>query len=242
MDHTHHDHVSQHAYHHGHGSTQSSSDFEQIKAIKKEDEKLKARIRRLRLVTRILALLISIAVFVPITLTLHKYLSTRNTFHDVASPAGAPMNRTAWAKDSKVWPTYMYFGVATVSLVLNLVIIFSYKFGTKYANKAAVIATTFSWIVMAGNLVVWSVAASLYRTEKDKGGKSNDLWGWTCSPAAQKIQKEFAGEVDFDRFCNIQSVSWYVGLVQVAASALTICTYIMVYMRRKAKKNLKRQA
>lgn len=114
------------------------------------------------------------------------------------------MNRTAWAKDSKVWPTYMYFGVATVSLVLNLIIIFSYKFGTKYANKAAVIATTFSWIVMAGNLIVWSVAASLYRTEKDKGGKSNDLWGWTCSPAAQKIQKEFAGEVDFDRFCNIQ--------------------------------------
>jgi hypothetical protein len=135
---------------------------------------------------------------------LHKYLTTRNVFHNVTSTNGTIVNRTAWAKDSKTWPTYMYFAVAFVSLVLNFIIIFSYKFGVKYANKAAVVATTFSWVVMAGNLVVWSVAASLYRTEKDKGGKSNDLWGWTCSPAAKKIQKEFAGEVDFDRFCNIQ--------------------------------------
>ena len=114
---------------------------------------------------------------------------------------------------------------------------------------------------MAGNLIVWSVAASLYRTEKDKNGKSNDLWGWTCSPAATKIQKEFAGEVNFNNFCNIQvgfyfphfniinilmegkqSVSWYIGLVQVAASALTIITYVLAYMRRKSKKNLKRRA
>jgi hypothetical protein len=135
---------------------------------------------------------------------LHKYLTTRNIFHNVTSPAGVTVNRTAWAKDSKTWPTYMYFAVAFVSLLLNFIIIFSYKFGVKYANKAAVVATTFNWIVMAGNLVVWCVAASLYRTEKDKNGKSNDLWGWTCSPAAMKIQKEFAGVVDFDKFCNVQ--------------------------------------
>ncbi|KAF2705602.1 hypothetical protein K504DRAFT_506007 [Pleomassaria siparia CBS 279.74] len=238
MDHSHQKHVSQSTSYHG--STGSLDGFEQIQATRKEDEKLKARIRRLRLVTRILALVISVAVFVPITLTLHKYLTTRNVFHMAPSVTGQPVNRTAWAKDSKAWPTYMYFGVALVSLILNFVIIFSYKFGVKYANKAAIIATTSNWIVMAANLIVWSVAASLYRTEKDKGGKSNDLWGWTCSPAAKKIQKEFAGEVDFDRFCNVQSISWYIGLVQVAVTALTICTYIMVYMRRKAKKNLKK--
>lgn len=99
----------------------------------------------------------------------------------------------------------MYFLVAAIALLLNLCIILAYLFsGVKGANRAAVVATTFTWIVMIGNLVVWAVAASLYRTEKDKDGKSNDLWGWTCSSAAQAIQKEFKNEVDFDKFCNVQ--------------------------------------
>lgn len=98
----------------------------------------------------------------------------------------------------------MYFLVAAISVVLNFVIIIAYSFGTKKANKAATVATVFTWAVMLGNLAVWCVAAALYRTEKDKDGKSNDLWGWTCSPLAREIQKEFAHEVDFDKFCNVQ--------------------------------------
>ncbi|KAF2122450.1 hypothetical protein BDV96DRAFT_608506 [Lophiotrema nucula] len=216
---------------------QQMDDVEQIKVAQHEDKVLKARIRRLRLVTRILAFLISIAVFVPITLTLHKFLTTQNVYHEVTAPDGTAVNRTAWHKDSKVWPTWMYFLVATISLLLNLVIIFSYKFGVKYANKATVVATTFSWIVMIGNLVVWSVAASLYRKEK----KETDLWGWTCSPAARLIQKEFKKEVDFDQFCNVQSASWYAGLAQVGAAILTIITYVLVIRRKKTKKVMKRE-
>jgi hypothetical protein len=98
----------------------------------------------------------------------------------------------------------MYFLIAGISVLLNVVIMFAYKLGVEKANKAATVATTFTWVVMLGNLIVWCVAASLYRTEKDKGGKSNDLWGWTCSPLAREIQKEFAVEVDFDKFCNVQ--------------------------------------
>lgn len=204
-----------------HQSRQGLVDFDEIKRAHEEDavsptlpdrhrrntnapQALKARIRRLRVISRVLAFLISIAVFIPITLTLHKFLTTQNTYHDVAGPDGSTTRRTAWAKDSKVWPTWMYFLIAGVSLLLNFVILFSYKFGIETANKAAMVATTFTWVVMLGNLVVWSVAASLYRTEKDKDGKSNDLWGWTCSAAARAIQKEFAKEVDFDRFCSVQ--------------------------------------
>ena len=131
-------------------------------------------------------------------------------------PNGTIQNRTAWAKDTKAWPSWMYFAVAGVSVVLNLIIILSYVFGSiAHANRAALIATTFSWIVMFGNLVVWGVAASLYRTEKDKNGKSNDLWGWTCSPAAKKIQETFANEVNFNSYCNIQ-VSPYTGAIQAS--------------------------
>jgi hypothetical protein len=94
---------------------------------------------------------------------------------------------------------------------------------------------------MIGNLIVWTVAASIYRKEKDKDGKPNDLWGWTCSAAARAIQKEFTHEVNFDQYCTTQSVSFYIGIVQAAAAAFTVITYILVFMRRKSKKNLTQQ-
>ncbi|KAF2177852.1 hypothetical protein K469DRAFT_719324 [Zopfia rhizophila CBS 207.26] len=216
-------------------------EMERIKAAEQEDRHLKARIRRLRLVSRVLALCISIATFIPITLTLHKFLTTQNVYHNVVKPDGTVVNRTAWAKDSKVWPTWMYFLVAAIAVLLNLIILLSYRCGIDSANKAAMVATAFSWIVKIGNLVVWSVAAGLYRREKDLNGKSNDLWGWTCSAAARAIQKEFSNEVDFNKFCNVQSVSWYAGLVQVGAAVLTIFIYFLVFRRLQTKKTVERQ-
>lgn len=137
-------------------------------------------------------------------MTLIKFLKTKDTYHNVTNARGQSISRTAWAKDARAWPTWMYFAVAAVSVLLNFFTVFAYKFGFDKANKASYIATTFSWVMMIGNLVVWSVAAGLYRTEKDKDGKSNDLWGWTCSAGARAIQKEFASEIDFNRFCNVQ--------------------------------------
>jgi hypothetical protein len=152
----------------------------------------------------------------------------------------------------------MYFSVAALSVLLNFCTLFSYRFGIEKANTVSYVTSTFSWIVMLGNFVVWSVAAGMYRREKDWAGKSNDLWGWTCSTGARAIQKEFDGEIDFDRFCNVQvsgesgrrdeglltggqSVSWYIGLVQAGAALLTVVIYVMVLMRRRSKKNLREQ-
>ncbi|KAF2738337.1 hypothetical protein EJ04DRAFT_429430 [Polyplosphaeria fusca] len=218
---------------------QQLDDIDHIKAIQKQDKALKARIRRLRFVSRTFACLVSIAVFVPITLTLHKFLTTKDVFNDVTRPDGQTVSRTAWAKDSKTWPTYMYFAVAALAVILNFAILISYWCGgVEKANKAATVATTFSWITLVGNLVVWSVAAALYRKEK----KTTDLWGWTCSPAARAIQKEFSKEVDFDKFCNVQSASWYAGLGQIVLAVLTIITYVFVLRRRKTKRVAHRQS
>ena len=75
--------------------------------------------------------------------------------------------------------------------------------GEQAANKTATISTVFSWLVILGNFVVWIVAVVIYRDEKDKGGVSNDLWGWTCSEGAKAIQHAF-DEVNFNSYCNIQ--------------------------------------
>ncbi|KAI5380309.1 hypothetical protein J4E82_000885 [Alternaria postmessia] len=180
------------------------ADLEDLKEAEIEDRHLKTRIRKLRIVSRSLALFISIAVLVPTALTLYKFLSTRTIYRTVALPSGQSVSRTPWAHNTRAWPTYMYFGVAAVSVLLNFTTMFSYKFGIEKANVASVVTSTFSWINLIGNLVVWCVAAGLYRAEKNKNGKSNDLWGWTCSAGARAIQKEFVGDIDFSRYCNVQ--------------------------------------
>jgi hypothetical protein len=76
---------------------------------------------------------------------------------------------------------------------------------------------------MLGNLVVWSMAAGMYRNESDKHGKSSDLWGWTCNAGAKAIQKEFVGEIGFDRFCDVQVSGDRVGGCDEGANVLAQC-------------------
>jgi hypothetical protein len=165
-------------------------------------QRLKYRIRVLKLVSRLVATGISLAVFVPIAMTFNVFLQTRDTFRTVDTATTSDY-RTAWAKQTNPWPTYMYFSVALASLFLNACIVVAYSRSIKLANIAATTSTVFEWLVILSNLIVWIVAVTLYRTEKDKGGKPNDLWGWTCSDAARLIQHAFE-EVDFNRYCGIQ--------------------------------------
>lgn len=138
---------------------------------------------------------------VPITITLHKFLTTKNVFRDVRKDDGTVVHRNPWFKDTKEWPTYMYFGVAAVSTVLNFSVLASYLRGSvESANKSAYVSSLFSWTIMLGNLIVWCVAAALYRKEK----ATDDIWGWACSPAARKIQKSFSDQIDFNQSCNVQ--------------------------------------
>lgn len=178
-------------------------------------------------------------------MTLAKFLTTNTVLRVVTVPAtpDAPQRteaRTAWAKESTTWPTYMYFGTAAVSLLLNLFIMGSYlrknvaTSDLRMANTGAYVATTFSWIVMIANAVVWGVAASLYRTER----RETDLWGWTCSDTAQSIQRVFEKEVDFKTFCNVQSYSWYAGVVQALLAVLTVVVFALILKRRKTQKKL----
>ncbi|PSN62760.1 hypothetical protein BS50DRAFT_502249, partial [Corynespora cassiicola Philippines] len=192
---------------------------------------LKSRIRHLRLLSRTLTLLLSIATFVPLALTLHTYLTTRNTYHFVFDPNNhnTATSRTAWHRDSVVWPTWMYAAVSGLAILLNLGILVAYRWGVQSANRVA------AW-VLGGNMVSWGVAVGVYRGMK----KEADLWGWSCSEGARAIQEVFRREVNFGRTCNIQSLSWYVGLGQVASIILMIIIYVLVFMRKGTKRKAQR--
>jgi hypothetical protein len=98
----------------------------------------------------------------------------------------------------------MLFTVSVISLILNLLIMASYFFSVKFANIFSTTSTVFSSVTFLGHIVLWAVVAGLYRYGKDTHGKSNDLWGWTCSNGAAEIQEQFKDVVDFHHFCGIQ--------------------------------------
>lgn len=62
--------------------------------------------------------------------------------------------------------------------------------------------TKFGIAIESIHVIVWIAAAAAYRVAKN--GK--DLWGWACSPAAEKIQPTFHDVVNFHKVCG-RSVS-----------------------------------
>jgi len=215
---------------------------EGFSALVEQDATLKHRIRVLRLISRVFSAILSFAAFVPLALTVHKYLSTRNIYQVVQTATG-PVNRTAWAFNSKSWPTYMYFALALISVALEVFVIANYALrGYKAANRAAKITSYFHYLDIGGNIIVWVVIVSIYRYEKNAHGSHNDLWGWTCSSQAQLIQKAFAKEVQFNQYCNIQSGGFAAGVVHIVVKMLTavglvlmFATYWFVATRRRTK-------
>jgi hypothetical protein len=169
---------------------------------------LKQRVRQLKFVSRLFTVLLSIASLVPVAMTLAKFETTKNIYKQSLATSGPKkgqtVERNAWAADSRVWPTVMYTAVGAVSIVFNFSVMIAYCNGIRSANQAAKVASVFSWTVLLANLGVWIAAAVIYRQQKDLNGKSNDLWGWTCSPAAQQIQEDFKDQVDFQSYCNTQ--------------------------------------
>jgi len=64
--------------------------------------------------------------------------------------------------------------------------------------------------------------------------------GETCSPAAQEIQEQVTN-VDFDRYCTIQTSSWYAGLANVASGFISAVILLMALLRVRSKKRALKQ-
>lgn len=203
---------------------------------------LKQRIRRLRFYTRGLSLLLSIAAFVPLALTLYKFLSTRNDYRSLQTTTGN-LTRTAWAFNTRAWPTYMYFSIALFSLVVNSAVMISYACGVKAANRTARIGTAFTVMVILMDVAVWMAAVIIYKVEKDllTDNKHTDIWGWTCSAAAREIQAVFTN-VPYDQYCNIQKAGWIAGLLEVGVLSMSAVIFWFVWRRSVSKEKVRKKA
>lgn len=91
--------------------------------------------------------------------------------------------------------------VSGLGLFSNAVVIAAYLFGQQAANSASSVATFFSGLNMVAHLIIWAVAAGLFKQQSARNGIENDLWSWSCSTTADARAETFK-EVDFEFLCT----------------------------------------
>ncbi|KAM3080745.1 hypothetical protein ACMFMG_005675 [Clarireedia jacksonii] len=199
----------------------------------KRDRKLKTTIRVLRLFSRIILTLLTIAITTQEGLTVVTFFRTRN---DMQTPPGAAAPRGPWAKQTEDWSALLLFSTGAVTSILGLVSILAYAISTKASNRVSSVQTKFGIAVEAVHMLVWVGVAVAYRLAKN--GK--DLWGWACSPAADRIQPTFQGVVNFGEVCNRSGVNFKLSIANSALQIASLGIWILVYKRLRTQKWLKK--
>lgn len=93
-------------------------------------------------------------------------------------------------------------GVSALGLIANAIVVVSYFGGQKAANDASSVASFFSGLGILIHLVVWAVAAGLFKQQNATNGVENDLWSWSCSTTADARAEAFKKVVNFDFLCK----------------------------------------
>lgn len=112
-----------------------------------------------------------------------------------------------WPTSSKLWPTYVTLGVATLSAFLATATLLAYFWGTKYANRWAMARTTLVAVSIGFAIIMWAIAAyGLQSTSAFDGVGSQSLWSASCDATDQQ-HKLFGHAVNLNQFCLMQVCS-----------------------------------
>ena len=106
--------------------------------------------------------------------------------------------RGPWAKQTSLWPSILLLSSSATTVLVGLMVLFSYAKSIKLANTMAVVNISIIITTEVAGFITWIVVAILYRT----GRTGKDLWGWACSPLALNIQPNFDGILNFDGICQ----------------------------------------
>ena len=125
-----------------------------------------------------------------LAITLYIFITFETTKDDFRG------GRTAWPKQTKLWPMFMLLICAAVTLLLTLGTLVYYCCAHAKAKRSWKL-TLVRYVIHIG---AWLVVTALYQYEKSM----TDLWGWTCSTKATGLQAQFNGVLDFSNLCNTQ--------------------------------------
>ncbi|CAG8955691.1 hypothetical protein HYFRA_00010957 [Hymenoscyphus fraxineus] len=192
-------------------------------SLKVRVEKIRKRLSALSALSRGLSSITNLIMFVFMAFTIFTFYSTRDE---------QALGRSIWAKDQKTWPTFLVLAASFVTFCASLLalLLFCCCF-KRAANSWKVVVFTY-----AIQIAMWLLVTFLYRYEK----RLNDLWGWSCSDIAWELQHKGNASVNFDRLCDIQTVTWYISLIETIAKILfAITSFILLRKNRKVNAKLK---
>lgn len=189
-------------------------------AITRQNHALKSKIRRLRFFARFLATALAIPTLILETQTLSTFYSTHNIIRDGRGP---------WANETSLWPAIMLVSASGVTILLGLMILAAYTWGSvRSANQVNTVQTTVTVVVELVHIGLWIAVSVLYR----EGKTGKDLWGWACSDMADRIQKNFEGVVDFNQVCNRGTANWALSIANAGFTIFNLSIWYWVLKRR----------
>ncbi|TVY59565.1 hypothetical protein LSUE1_G009726 [Lachnellula suecica] len=203
-----------------------NSGFSTVAGFEKKDTAYKKRIRILRFFSRAFSLILNGVMMGTMSFSLAKYYLTRN--HLIAS------NQHPWITPTKVWPSFMLLGIATVTFFMNLITLLAYCCGVNAANRVNSVTGVLGYIFLFAHFAAWIVAAGLYRMARD--GK--DLWGYSCSDASDQVQGQVQSFLNFGELCTMQQGTWYISIIEAIAYLLTFVVTLLVFRRVSHKKKM----
>ncbi|PQE29427.1 hyphal anastamosis-8 protein [Rutstroemia sp. NJR-2017a WRK4] len=199
----------------------------------KRDRRLKTTIRILRVISRTLLTILTLAITVQEGRTVVLFYQTRN---DMQTPPGATTPRGPWAKQTQVWSSLLLFSSSVVTSLLGVLSVFAYAISTKTSNAISSLQTKFGIAVEAVHVLIWVAVAAAYRVARN----GHDLWGWSCSPLADNIQPTFEGVVNFGSVCDRSGVNFDLSITSSGLQIASLFIWILVYKRLRTQQWLKK--
>jgi hypothetical protein len=160
-------------------------------------KKLYARHKAMALTSRGISAVLNMLMFAFMALVIVIFYSTRD---DQA------LGRGIWPKNGKEWPTILLLAASFLTFVGSVITLVIFCCCFKRAAESWKLAA-FGYVI---HIVAWVAVTTIYRTEK----RLDDLWGWSCSDIATKLQDEGHASVDFNKLCTVQVRSTKPALIE----------------------------
>ncbi|BFZ60267.1 hypothetical protein YB2330_001303 [Saitoella coloradoensis] len=197
-----------------------------------EDYQLKRWIRAVRFGMRCLVLVCSTVV---VALFAHNLVVYNRTKHIVG------MWPEKSGRGALIWSSVLLLVVACISTATSIVILASYCWSVKIANRLALGHTAFDLVFGIVSVFIWGLTGGLFK-QTDSNPRS--LWQWACHPAkaGRDMTLSVTGDVNWKQYCKEQDWNWVCALINIAFEAIMIAiaigVYYLVWRRTKVKNRI----
>jgi hypothetical protein len=165
-------------------------------------QRMKRKIRRLRIIQRSLTLITS-------ALVLGFMINTYVDFvrHRTIQSGGQTV--AIYPTDPITWPTFMMIATGAVSTLFSGAVVIAYFWGVAASNRVSMWSNYWSYLMHVVNLCVWlatSTTLQMLQGAADAVPPPRDLYGWTCSNKADDLVGQYGNQipVDFNFQCETQ--------------------------------------